>query len=370
MKKSLFFITLIGLFACLCSQRIFPLTTGLSCLYDPQTGKKVAILYDIHLVQLIYMSDLPEDATKESSNLLKQQKNDLKNLVASLEKKDQESLFLGECPSFILKDPSVAGEIRKGTLMVVPELFIETGSDKIGNLTFTAADPREEITFAAAELICRVTEFKKYLEEEVSLIEIYAKMTIDFYIDYLKGVIHNLLQKLDSISLDSFTVNILKERLNSLSKKIDLYVEFALKEYNLKKSDHLTYLYEKELQLNKAWLINNAEKVEFLRFDIEFLSLVKNTSVKNIIIQAGGLHSKFITHFLQKKGYNLINEFGNTNDLIVDEHKGEVVPNYEPSIMNDPFNLETIQAFQKKALNNVGQLIFNFFKDHSEEEIN
>ena len=376
MKKSLFFITLVGLFACLFNQRIFPLTTGLSCLYDPQTGKKVAILYDMHLWDLICRSDLTEDERKEScSNLFKQQENNLKNLVTSLEKEDQESLFLGECPSFFLKDPSIVGEVRKGTLMVVPETFIESGSDKIGNLTFTAADPREKIDFAALELRFRVAEFKEYLEKKIDL-EMYAKITIDFYIGHFKGVVHNLLQELDNISLDSFIANTLKEKLNILSQEIDLYIEFALKEYNLKKTDHLTYLYEKELQFNnKAWLINRSLEVGILRFDIELLSLVKDTSVKNVIIQTGASHSKFITHLLQKKGYKLINEYGNTDDLIVDKDKGCVVSNCESSIMNDVYSnncctLEAIQAVQRKALNSVDQLIFNFFKDHSEEETN
>ncbi len=354
-------ILLGNLFVALGNLSILGITTGLSCLYNPQSGMKLAILYDQHMEQL---SSFLKTQTIEK--LLKTQKAELEQLVDTLSKTKQEPVFfIIECDP-VMKESILQAkdEDMLPILFVIQKIFFEKDITVLGNAEFKCADPRSRIDRVAATNFIVDFDYAYKRLQEGSLVDWAVQITIGSYLNHIMSSKKRVFKEIDSIGF--ITAEAKKKAKASAKKAYDKVVAFIgdrMNIYNLKKSNHLLELYKPLLKKEENYyLFSRIVDWGNVLFDVRLLRLIETIQKQThkigskIIVQAGQFHARLLEYRLMRCGFKLCSRHGNVESLTVDED--EMVQS-KKSLEKD------IEKSVNLGLTGVDTLIINCFTNYS-----
>jgi hypothetical protein len=299
-----YFLFILGF---LCDLGIQADTIKISNLVDPVSGKKVIIIYDLHLEQVadaerINISQMVIDKATQKS-----QEQDLEKLADLLANHKEKVLFVSECTELRMGEISLGlTDDCKDTLLIIPRILIKKATNPLGNLHVLFADPRSHIDiYAATNFVTQHMQLKKALDEG-KLPSSLKTITVGSYMSHIEDVKNQILYLVDQEETFDNTIKTkIKTHLNNLYNAIYTHITMALETYSLKDTNHLLDLYAKELAKNDYSLINNIVDFGNVNFDSALLFHLNTTEHKTIVVQAGGLHATLLENRLIRNKFEL-----------------------------------------------------------------
>lgn len=353
------------------SSSLSGVTTGLSCLRHPETGKKIVLLFDYHLFQaaLRKLSGFP--SLEQLMPILTPHNQEHENLIEELSSKNENTAWLSECEGqlqYHIKNGDCKDDLS--TMILTPKAAYAHGktyNERIyfmNNLALMPYDPRHP--YDTWTTLSFVLEFKLYYEvyKKGTIPELNA-MTINVYREHIQKRTDQCCGFIEQLTTyNEAYKNLLKENFKELSKKYLNLISEACSKYSLTPSDHVLEIYKKEFEAMNipdydCTKISNDTKIPYIFtyarefgvaiFDIGCLYEVTNIPLQHSIIQTGGLHAKLLEHRLIKLGYILEQTYGNAPQYSVNE-KTEYVSNPPANLIDGIMQINPVEQVDKKVL--------------------
>ena len=275
---------LVSLFIASGNLSVVGITTGLSCVHNRQSGMKLAILYDVHMEQMLSffkaqnMEQLLLKARITIEKVHKTQKEELEKLVDTLSKSTKEPVFfIIECDPVMKGDILQAKDEELPILFVIQKIFFKKDTTVIGNAEFKCADPRSRIDRAAATNFIIDFDYVYKRLQEGGLVDWAVQITIESYLNHIASSTKRIFKEIDSMDfITAENKEKVKKAANKAYDKVVTYIGDRMNVYNLKKSNHLLELYEPLLKKEENYyLFSRIVDWGNVLFDIRLLRLIE-----------------------------------------------------------------------------------------------